>query len=160
MSHYLLHRAARCRAADDDAVRLLRGGGTVETVDAGGGYRRRRGGGCPDAVRLSLQALQFLAGGSHVGQERGTGMQTGKDTGGYQARGVDIALPVVTGNDAALAPLIAQLQERVLTLGVQLAEHQCQSPAADGVAGGVGAGVTLALLVPGKQTSIFVWHST
>ena len=67
MSHYLLHGAARCRAADDDAACLLGGGGTVETVDAGGGHRRRRGCGCPDAVRLSLQALQLLACGSHIG---------------------------------------------------------------------------------------------
>ena len=81
MSHYLLHGAARCRAADDDAACLLGGGGTVETVDAGGGgRRRRRGGACLDAVRLSLEAQELLACGSHIGQERGTGMQTGKDT--------------------------------------------------------------------------------
>ena len=67
------------------------------------------------------------------------GMEASHSGTGHQSGGVDIALPMVACNDAALAVDIATGKDGVGLVGCQFGEEQGGTPAEDGVAGGVGA---------------------
>ena len=61
--------------------------------------------------------------------ERRIGVQSGDNRRADNARGVNVALPVVTTNHPALAQVEAALEDLILSLRVHFRQHQRRSPA-------------------------------
>lgn len=100
---------------------------------------------------FGLKCLELFAGVVHEGLEARVGMETGHGGTGGEAAGVDIALPVEAGDDAALAVAVADGEDGIGAVGAELGEEQGGAPSEDGVARRIGAVVPELFLVAGDD---------
>ena len=97
------------------------------------------------------QGLEFLAGRFHILPISLAGLEPDESGRREQPGGIHVTLPMIARDHAALTPLIASLEQRVLPLGIQFRQNQGHTPAADGVTGRIGTASAGPFLLPGEQ---------
>lgn len=140
---------------DDDASCFTRGGNT------GDGVSSRVADGNINLFYLACTLgliPKFLLGLSQLIAETLVALQLGIEYRSAQAACIHIALPVVSGDDAALAILVAASQQCVGNSGVNVREQQGHCPTKDGVTRGVGTVGDVLLFLLGHKGLLVVVH--
>ena len=124
---------------DFDATCLFGSAASIDAEDVLLGRSLCRSSYFLDTHRLSCLHSIFFLGLLHLCTEGGAALQGAEaDTGGRTA-GIDVALPVGTHDDTAVAIVPAALEDLVGTLWSYLCKQQGNAPAAQRMAGGIAA---------------------
>ena len=104
---------------------------------------RRPVGEVADEFRLERRDARYpaelRAGAFRLGAVFGTGLEEGVADAGGRGAGIDVALPVAAGYDAAFPAFHRPVEEGLRRVGVHFRQDERGAPGADGVAGRIGS---------------------